>query len=473
MTDPSTSDTDHASALIASRNDPTRGPRYDPVSSRPPWRWGRLVRDSGAVIAIRLSGLALLFVLQVYLARTLSNEGFGAYAYTTSLLALFVIPAKLGTDVAAVRYVSEYSTPGRKHVLGAYLRFSLQVVTVTAVAVGLVWLAMMRTGALAVDGLGMGAELLLAVCVPAFALSRFSEGALRGRERFLSAFLPYAVVWPLLILAGLVALGRMGSVTLSDVLAVQAVAFGVVALWQVVAVTQLSSTASRPAVASALRREWLRAAVVLGFGSAFALILGQIDIVIVGSLAGTAQAGRYAAAWRISSLIGGFLVAFNLVLAPRVARHWVERDLPALKSAVSAGLLLVIGATASLSAVTILFRSWVLGVFGAGYTEASSTLVVLCLAQVANAAGGPVVLLLNMTGHERQSAVVLGAAAVVNLGLNLALMKAYGPLGVAVGTAVCTVLWNVALTVVVRRRLGFYPLSWSDSLGRRATGTAR
>ena len=86
----------------------------------------------------------------------------------------------------------------------------------------------------------------------------------------------------------------------------------------------------------------------------------------------------------------------------------------------------------------------------------SGAVCVLCLAfgQLVNALCGPVMYLLNMTGHERVAQRILWVAALLNLALNVWAIPRFGILGAAASTAATMVLWNVAAAVAVHRRLG-------------------
>jgi len=71
-----------------------------------------------------------------------------------------------------------------------------------------------------------------------------------------------------------------------------------------------------------------------------------------------------------------------------------------------------------------------------------------------NAACGSVGFLLNMTGHETETAKVIGTAAVFNVVMNLLLAPRFGLQGAAVATAVTFLLWNALLWRFAARCLG-------------------
>ena len=78
-------------------------------------------------------------------------------------------------------------------------------------------------------------------------------------------------------------------------------------------------------------------------------------------------------------------------------------------------------------------------------------------------------MLLNMTGHERDTALVVGMSAVANIALNLLLIPRLGLEGAAIATALGTLAWNVLLSYFVYKRLGFYSVLGIFTLRKRTT----
>src|SRR5690606_14902262 len=88
--------------------------------------------------------------------------------------------------------------------------------------------------------------------------------------------------------------------------------------------------------------------------------------------------------------------------------------------------------------------------FRTGYVA----LLILVFGQLINAGMGCVVVLLNMTGHERDTLNGVAVAAVANLLLNFLLIPRFGINGAAASTAVSLALWNILLARTVAKRLG-------------------
>ena len=119
-------------------------------------------------------------------------------------------------------------------------------------------------------------------------------------------------------------------------------------------------------------------------------------------------------------------------------------------------------------ALPVVALFWIYGkdivilVFGGEFREACTPLVILSLGQLINAAAGSVGFILNMTGHERDTAVGVTIAAAVNIVLNWLLIPRYQAVGAAWATGVSLMVWNVLLVYAVYRRTGLQ----STALGR-------
>ncbi|MEB3212353.1 MAG: polysaccharide biosynthesis C-terminal domain-containing protein, partial [Leptolyngbyaceae bacterium] len=99
----------------------------------------------------------------------------------------------------------------------------------------------------------------------------------------------------------------------------------------------------------------------------------------------------------------------------------------------------------------------VLGTFGEDFLQAQAALIVLTIAQFIRATTGPVGYLLELTGHQDESARVRGVSSTLNIFLNLIgihlfhQMLGNGILGAAVATAISIVVERIWIDALVRK----------------------
>ncbi len=185
------------------------------------------------------------------------------------------------------------------------------------------------------------------------------------------------------------------------------------------------------------------------------LVHQYTDLVMLGLFMESGDVGVYRVAAQAATVVAFGLNAMNMVVAPRFARLYAGGHAAQLQWTVTFSARIILLLTLPVAAGLALFADPVIRlVFGTGYTAGSTALAILAAGQLANALFGSVAFLLNMTGHERDTARGLAAAVALNIVLNLLLIPVFGLEGAAVATSVTLVLWNLLLWRAVRRRLG-------------------
>ena len=110
-----------------------------------------------------------------------------------------------------------------------------------------------------------------------------------------------------------------------------------------------------------------------------------------------------------------------------------------------------------LQIVIAIFAPLIMGVFGHGYSVATTALTILALAMMVNTGSGSNAIALLMAGRSRANLAIAGAAVVLNVGLNLLLIPSLTATGAAVAWTVSVVVTAVAtswcLYRVTRMRL--------------------
>jgi len=200
---------------------------------------------------------------------------------------------------------------------------------------------------------------------------------------------------------------------------------------------------------------WLKTLLPLTLLAGMEMINNQVDVVLLGFLRTAGEVGIYRVAWQVSLPVVFTLTAVNLVVAPHFARAWQNADKQRLQRLATWSARVAASLAIPAAAVLIGFGTPLLGfVFGREFAAGGAALTILCIGQLCNAAAGSVGTILNMTGHERDTMLGIGIAAVTNVTLNLLLIPPFGIVGAATATTVSMVLWNLILFRRVRHRLG-------------------
>ena len=414
-----------------------------------------LLRRAAASGILRAVSLLAGLATSVMLARALDLEAYGTYTLSVAWLLLLSIPATQGLDTLAIRKVSEFSARSSPGAVRGFMRWAIRNALVVSIAV-----AALCSVVVAVLRASLGPEfaacfLIAMVGLPLQSLARVLQGGIHGRGRAVVAQLPLLMVVPiafLVLVAVVFYLVRETDPAFAVLARVAALGLGVG-----IGIRLLYGRAEEWQSAEAdmnLARDWRRSAIPLLWLGIAVVATEQVTVAMVGGILGPSVAGLYDVARRASMLISLPLIAVNMPLAPAIARMYTAGRMDALQALVwKAALLAALGAL-PIAIACFSFGGYILSVYGASYREAAGALRVLAIGEVGNTLAGSVALLLNMTGHERNAAMGVTIAALVNVLLNAVLIPLFGLQGAAAATSASLVVWNVILAISVRRKLG-------------------
>lgn len=429
----------------------------------------RLAHGASWVLLFRVAGTGLLLLLHVFLARRLGPGGYGDLAYVLAWLPLLVFAGRMGMDKAAVRFPAAYTADARWGELRGFMRFASATVLLASLLCA-VFASLFLVGLHSRIPPALWGTLAIGVLImPAQALLEYLAAFLRGLERVRLGVLAGHLIRPGLIFLTVVvaafALGEAFSVHvaigahLGGILATLAFAYFLYR-WNLPAAALRSEPTFRV-------REWLGAGTGLMAFAGLQLVLSKTDMLLLGALRGTTDAGIYGVGQRLAELMTLALFAVNAVYSPLIAQYHARGEPGQLQKLATSAIQVIAFIAIPLALGLAGFGYWiVVWLFGPEYANAYPVLVVLVLGQLVNALAGSVGLLMTMTGHHRPATYLVGAAAGINVILNLALIPPFGMMGAAIATAGTKVLWNGLLILAVAKYLGIDPTIWGAVRGK-------
>ncbi len=432
---------------------------------------GTVVREvttaSLTLLSVRSLGLALGLVANILLARLLGVEEYGVWAVIMATIALLVIPASVGLPTLLVREVAmarardDWST-----LLGVY-KWSLRVALATSLAIGLVWggIALLLPIRQVLSPLLIAA---VALMIPLRSLAVVQSGYLRGLNHVSLSALP-EFTGDRLVLVGFltfVYLYLPDRFSLSTAIWIQVGAAALTLSLLIGLGYRLVPALSRIAKSASQRSSWRKSALTLAATQGLFELQAQIDKLMIGGLSSPGQVGLYSSAQRWASLLGFLMVTVNLVLGPVFADLLAREDRKGAEQLARKAVLIVF----ALGFVgAIFFWLWgenLLGLFGADFIVGDSALRLLLVGQLVNLGAGAVGTILVMAKRETIVTAAVGISTIVNMLLNLALVRRFGANGAAMATSISTISWNLILLWAVRRFLGINPSIFGGALCR-------
>jgi O-antigen/teichoic acid export membrane protein/SAM-dependent methyltransferase len=419
----------------------------------------RAVRGGAGILALKVVNRVVSLAVAVLLARQLGPEHYGVYAYALALVALLSAPVKLGLPTLLVREVATYQLHGqRAHLLGVLRRaneivavLSVSLVALLAVAA---WPFAGRLGADRVATLAWAMLLL-----PLGTLGSLRGAALRGLRRVVEGELPEKALVPGLLLGLVLAAGAAGvSLDSPGAMALHVVSAALAFLAGAWLLRRALPGAAWRGPRAFEDRRWLASALPLAFVATIRMVQQQTDVLMLGLLAGATDVGVYRVVLTGSQLVAFAYEALSTALGPHAARLHASGDTVRLQRLVTWNTRAMFAVGLPVAVTLVAAGGPILGlVFGDEFRRGHVVLAILCLAQLVNVGTGSASLLLNMTGHERVTAVSLAWSAAANVALNALLIPSFGMAGAAMATATTVVGWNLVLWRQVVARLDVDP----------------
>ena len=408
----------------------------------------KLLGSSGLMLVVKLFGAASAYALAWLVGRGFGPEAYGQFELGLTVLTMAAMFSRLGLDAVMVKWLAATRVDGHVGVQRTLARrVSTWVLGASMLIGGWVWWGKTWLG----HSLGGDEELWTAVAcgVPAMALWGLASEMLRGLGRMASYASVQQGVLTALAVASMIVLGL--DVVLAFGFALLAV--GVVAVVQVA--WSLPTASHAAAVPEAYKgRAMLSTGWPMLLGSAMFLVMSWTDTLLLGHFLNESEVGVYRVAFRLAAVITLVQAAVNSYAAPWFAERHAVGDDRGLRQALAQTTGLNVAFSLPAFVALAAAPAWWLGWFGPAFEAGAVCMLCLALGQLVNALCGPVMYLLNMTGHERVAQQIVWVSALLNLALNVWAIPRFGILGAAVSTAATMVLWNVAAAVAVHKRLG-------------------
>ncbi len=416
-----------------------------------------LARYLGTSVALQCTGLGLMFLAQLALARALGAQEFGIYAYSNAWLMSLVLIARFGFDITVLRFGGGL-VGGRDWTrFASLLRVSNSAVLWSSAAAMSVMMVLSLVEAHSRPRSTLSeATFVASIIIPVLAASGLRQSALLACGRGAQALIPECVVRPTLIGIGAVVMAKLwfkasAPYAMAVNFAATATAYALGRHW-----LRRATPADRAfETVAADRATWIKSSMLTVVLAGAQQLLAQIDLLVGGVLVAPGALGHYAASRQLASVGALGLIAFQYSSSPRIATAYVNEDFSGLSRVLRAIAWGGVGFAVLYGAAAAMLGSWMLGLFGKGFPDANNVLLLLLAGQVLIAAGGPAGTVASMVGLQRGAAVIAIVAAVGCALLATLLSVRFGILGVAFAGCLSMAAWNVGVNVLIYNEAGF------------------
>ncbi len=416
-----------------------------------------LMRDAIWTLIVRLLMLLTGFASSVVLARVLGPEQFGLYAYAMAIATIATSIAGLGLPGLAVRELAILSARNDWVGFKSFLLGGFHAILLTGILVGLAVLALANYLFIDVND-DRFIAFAVSLLVPMGAIFQYGESVLRSQSKTLQSQIPELLIRRiglLIIVFTAVVFFPNNRLIASDVI----VSLIVLTMFCLLYFFYYISRANLPifgiknakfAFLDQAKNSFPFLATSLVF-----VANDQVGVIAIQSLSNLSNVGLYRVAFRAAEVLVLVRSVADLVLQPKFAALHSQGKRAELQYLLKRSSRLMAASVVFLSAIFIIFRIELLGLYGPVYVAADQALVILVFGQALVVAMGPVVSLLSMLGYQ---VIVLYSAlfgALLNFCLCYLLIPIFGIQGAALSSVISLVFWNLSLLIYSKYKLNY------------------
>jgi len=418
-----------------------------------------LLKGTSTTLTLRVIGVSISYIFNIILARMYGAAVLGIFALSATLGSIFSIIGSAGTNVSIVRFVAGRTAPtNRAEVFDIYNKVLFLVLPLSSFIALILYLLSPSLAQNVFHKPSLSAAFrITAFTIPFLAFTNINTAALRGLKKILESsffqtfFTPFFNTIGLLLLTYFAARNYLTPLYANLITAVIGGLFSL-AVW----FNKCGFIYGAASKESVDIREIIRVSLPMFVTLAMFLVMGWIDILMLGIFRTSAEVGVYKVALKVAMFASYALAAVLSIATPKFAELYQKKEFDKLRKVTKFSSKITFWSSFPTLVLFILLARQIMGVFGIEFVAGAVALIILSAGQFINAACGPVGALLNMTEHQIIYRNIVIAAAAMNLILNWLLIPCYGITGASVATAVSMIFWNIAASMSARKIFGYW-----------------
>lgn len=429
-----------------------------------------LLRRGIGNIFISGTSTLLSFGVAVILTRLLGASNFGIYTYYLEIVLIAVIPAQFGLPNLIVRETAkglETKEWGAIKGLWNWSTLITSSITVLIIVFAGIYLGFNNS----IINTNYKYIILWGILlIPLSSLTALRGASLRGLHQVIRGQLPDNLIQPGLYFLFII----LSAVIFHDTLNIQGAFFfqvlaaGIAFIFGAFVLIRYTPQELKLATPAFKNRIWAKSAFSLALLNGIDVLNRRISIILLGFLVSSAQIGIFKVALQMANFTEFGLRVINPILAPEIAKHYAQQNKQMLQQLATQSSRIILLLNLFISIVYLFCgKSFLLFFFGREYLSAFGVILILILGQLINSMTGPVVMFLNMTGHENDTVKARSGALIMTAILIFLLTPAIGISGTAMAISIGMIFWNVMLAFFAYKRLGIVclPISFSHTIG--------
>lgn len=406
-------------------------------------------------LCLSVVGFFLTLIYNIVLSRMLTPESYGNFKTAETFVGLAQMTVLLGGNFATFSIIPKLIEKKRDFMVWEYLRFYMLIGVIVSVFVGIVIVAIEY---LYTNEFKDFHPILLAVfAIPFAATLRLLRDTALIKKRFIVAYIPKQLGYPLFILLVLSFVYSL-HIELTSNMAITIVVFSYILLTFIVfSIMNVRKYEEETLLERkhVLHRHWLNYAFPMMFVFVLNMLMSQMCIYLLELFGSEGEMGYFAACFTIVQI---FIVVQSSVcgiIQPHMAKAY-ESGVTDMGKLNGQGVRQLFIISFLLSTIIIVFGEQLLSFFGNGYSDYYLALVLMVIAYFFQSIFFLQQAWLRHSGFSKPALYGALSAVIVNVVLLYLAIPLYGVLGVAVSVLISFIFMLLVNTVLMKKYLGLY-----------------
>lgn len=415
----------------------------------------RLLTGAISLFGLKVFSAGCGFIISIILGRILGSSDYGLYVFVFTILDLLILLGTAGIDSLVVRDIAIYQSNNKWGLMRGLLKWSNQFILgfcalLSVITLTIIWL------------LGNHIDSSMQICfwiaiffLPIASLRNIYIAAMNGLQKFTKAHLGEFLIRPIIlivfiVLAYVITKNKVNAIIISSIhVFVSAICLIIVMIFLNQNLPQ-KIWEEQPEYQV---KTWLKTSLPLLFYASLMILYSYVDTLMLGVMTNVALVGIYDAAMKGKLIMYMVNQSVSSVLQPNVASLYAQKDIQTIQKMVKKSSRILFIIVFCMSIGLIICSKFYLSLYGHDFLIGQIPLIMLCIFTLIDNIAPFNILLLNMTGHERDTVVAIGISSVLNVILNWLWIPQWQIIGVVASTGVSLSLLNLYATIMVHKNL--------------------
>jgi len=426
-----------------------------------------LIKGASVSFIIRIIGMVLGYLVTLIISNYYGANVLGIYALTFVFIQMFAMMARLGMDMALVKYIAEYENKGEYFLIKKIYFMVLKLVIPFSLLVSVVayyYSPYIADSIFHKNYLTPYFQVASLAILP-YTLIFINSESLRGMHKIKEYMIFQNITTTVVILLILV----IAFIYESDNMYIP-----ILALVSAIVVTFVLSSVSwyrkifqvtKVIQESISFKQLLSVGMPLTLTSYLTILMGSTDTIMLGMYTTESDIGIYSVVTKLSTMTLLVLMAVNTLTIPKIAALWGHRDIQAIDKLNHESTKLIVYLSLPLFLFLWVFPDFVLSIFGDEFKEGKLALILITIGQFISILCGPVWHMMNMTNKQKIFFYFSIFSTIINIVLNVLLIPLYGVTGAAFATLMSILFLNLISVLYIKKEFNLLTI-YIPKMGR-------